>query len=252
VAALLVVLFAPVSARAYRPFVSTDAAVADVKEVEIELGYFNLERTRRENTITTPAVVLNYGVAKNWEVVGEFRLEGRPDVEISDPGLFVNGVLKDGVLQDKEGISVAVEAGPLLPSTLPHERGVGAAATGIVSATLAPFTVHVNGGGGLQRDDRDGFAVWGVIGELPVHGHVRVVGEVNGENTQSERPISSALLGVIWQTTKTLSLDAGVRRGIIRAAPDWQFTLGLTWSFALPTRSTLGYWLLEAPRPAGV
>src|SRR5215470_19347685 len=194
VAALLVVLFAPVSARAYRPFVSTDAAVADVKEVEIELGYFNLERTRRENTITTPAVVLNYGVAKNWEVVGEFRLEGRPDVEISDPGLFVNGVLKDGVLQDKEGISVAVEAGPLLPSTLPHERGVGAAATGIVSATLAPFTVHVNGGGGLQRDDRDGFAVWGVIGELPVHGHVRVVGEVNGENTQSERPISSALL----------------------------------------------------------
>src|SRR5215470_12985976 len=77
VAALLVVLFAPVSARAYRPFVSTDAAVADVKEVEIELGYFNLERTRRENTITTPAVVLNYGVAKNWEVVGEFRLEGR-------------------------------------------------------------------------------------------------------------------------------------------------------------------------------
>jgi len=73
------VVCAPVSTWAYRPFVSTDAAVADVKEVEIE-GYFNFERTRRENTITTPAVVLNYGVAKNWELVGEFRVERRSGI----------------------------------------------------------------------------------------------------------------------------------------------------------------------------
>jgi hypothetical protein len=65
----------PTSAWAYRPFVSTDAAVADPKEVEIELGYFNLERTRRDNTIMTPSAVLNYGFAKNWEAVGEFRVE---------------------------------------------------------------------------------------------------------------------------------------------------------------------------------
>ncbi len=31
----------------YRPFVSADAAVADLKEIEIEIGYFNLERDRR-------------------------------------------------------------------------------------------------------------------------------------------------------------------------------------------------------------
>jgi len=34
------VLCVPVSAWAYRPFVSTDAAVADAKDGEIELGYF--------------------------------------------------------------------------------------------------------------------------------------------------------------------------------------------------------------------
>jgi len=28
----------------YRPLVSADAAVADVKEMEVEIGYFNLER----------------------------------------------------------------------------------------------------------------------------------------------------------------------------------------------------------------
>ena len=31
---------------AYRPFVSTDAAVADPQEVEIELGYFTLEKAK--------------------------------------------------------------------------------------------------------------------------------------------------------------------------------------------------------------
>src|SRR3989441_13350014 len=59
--ALCAVLLIPASAWAYRPFVSTDAAVADPREVEIELGYFNLERTRRRNTIATPSMVLNYG-----------------------------------------------------------------------------------------------------------------------------------------------------------------------------------------------
>src|SRR5256712_456399 len=235
---LLAVLLIPTSTLAYRPFVSTDAAVADPREVEIEVGYFTLERTRQENTITTPSVVLNYGFAKNWEAVGEFRVEASPSLEITDPGLSVKGVLKEGVLQEKEGVSFAIETGLLLPSTLPHERGVGVQAIGIVSVNVAPVTVHVNGGGGLDRDDRHAFAIWGVIGELPVHPKLRLGAEVNGESTQGQRPNNSALLGVIWHpTSKNVFLDAGVRRGISRAAPDWQFTIGLTFGFSLPTSS---------------
>ena len=97
----------PASAWAYRPFVSTDAAVADPREVEIELGYFNLERTRGKNTIATPGMVVNYGVATRLELVGEFRLEVSPEVEIIDPALSLKGVVKEGVLQDKPGLSVA-------------------------------------------------------------------------------------------------------------------------------------------------
>ena len=206
--------------------------------MEIELGYFNLERTRRGNTITTPSVVLNYGFAKNWEVVGELRIESSPDFEITDPGLFLKGVLKEGVLQDKQGLSFAIEVGPLLPSTLPHEHGVGFEAIAIVSGKLTPVTVHVNGGGGLDRDNRHGFGIWGVIGELPVHPKLRLVGEVNGESTEGQRPNNSALLGLIWQpTSKNVFLDAGVRRGISRAAPDWQFTIGLTFGFFLSRSS---------------
>src|SRR5207248_2658177 len=77
--------------------------------------------------------------------------------------------------------------------------------------------------------------LWGVIGELPVHRKLRLVGEVNGESTQAQRPNNSALLGLIWQpTSRNVFLDAGVRRGISHAAPDWQFTIGLTFGFSIP------------------
>ena len=224
----------PASAWAYRPFVSTDAAVAEPKEVEVELGYFNLDRNRHENAISTPHTVLNYGIAKNMELVGEFNLQESPDVELTDPGLFVKAVLREGALQDKPGPSVAVEVGPLLPSTLPHEHSVGFEAIGIVSGKLEPVTLHVNGGGGLDRTG-ELFGVWGVIGELPVHPKLRLVAEVNGQSTQGAPPNNSALLGLIWQpTAKNLFLDAGVRHGISRAAPEWQFTLGLTYGFSFP------------------
>ena len=216
---------------------STDAAVADQREVEIELGYFDLDRSRGENTISTPHVVVNYGVAKNLELVAEFNLQVSPDVEVTDPSVSLKGVLKEGVLQEKPGVSVAVEAGPLLPSTLPRERRVGFEAAGIVSGKLSLVTLHLNGGGGLDRNGRL-FGIWGVIGELPLHSKLRLVGEVNGESTQGERPNNSALLGLIWQPTlKNLFLDAGVRHGISRAAPDWQFTLGLTFGFPVPAFS---------------
>jgi len=83
--------------------------VADPREVEIELGYFNLERTRQANTITTPSVVLNYGFAKNWEAVGEFRVEASPELEITHPGLFLKGFLASALF----GLGVAI----VTPST---------------------------------------------------------------------------------------------------------------------------------------
>ena len=85
----------------------------------------------REVTFTTPSLVLNYGLFKNWEAVGEFRVEASPDFEITDPGLFLKAVLKEELLQGKPGVSVAIEAGPLLPSTLPGEHGVGFEVIGI-------------------------------------------------------------------------------------------------------------------------
>ena len=219
-------------ALAYRPFVSTDAAVADPKEVEIELGALTLDRTRHENTFTTPGVVVNYGVWERWELVGQFGVQEGSGTEVTDPGVFLKGVLKEGVLQGKDGVSLAVEAGPLLPSTAKGERGVGFEASGILSARLAPFTFHVNVGGGVDRSDARPFANWGLIGELPVSASFRFVSEVNGESTKGRRPNNSVLLGFIWQpSSANIFLDAAVRRGVSSGAPDWEFTAGVTFGF---------------------
>lgn len=234
---LLAPCLSPAAAWAYRPFVSTDAAVADPKEVEIELGYFTLERQRDENSFVIPRVVFNYGMFKNWEAVAEWAVRRDPGgvVNLIDPGLFIKGVLREGVLQEKDGLSVAIEAGPLLPSTEKDERRVGLEATGIVSGKVGPVVVHVNGGLGLERSTGDLVGIWGVIGELPVSKALRVVGEVNGEKPRREDQRNSALLGMIWQPweSRNVYFDAGVRRGFTGDTPDWQFTLGVTFGFSI-------------------
>jgi hypothetical protein len=222
----------------YRPFVSTDAAVADPKEVELELGYFALEHMDKEKNFIVPQVVINYGITQDWEVVGEFRVEkpARAAAQLTSPGLFLKGVLKKGVMQQREGMSVAVEAGPLLPSADPEQNGFGFEGIGILSGELHRFTYHLNMGGGVDRQHTNPFVLWGVIVELPLWASLRLVGEVSGESVRKKIPDDSLLLGLIWQlSSSSLLLDGGIRKSIFRSAPDWLFTTGLTWSFSLPT-----------------
>jgi hypothetical protein len=221
---------------AYRPFVSTDAAVADPKSIELEFGAFNLARERSANTFTVPGIVLNYGVVENLELVGELGVEQPPhgSVELVDPALSLKAVLKDGVLQEKPGISFAVEGGLLLPGTSTEQHRVGLQTTGILSGKLRAFTYHINLGGGIDRTRNHPFIAWGVIGELPIIPNVRVVAEINGESITTHLPDNSALVGIIWETPlSNIAVDGGVRRGISRAGPDWSFTAGLTFSFSL-------------------
>src|SRR5574337_904287 len=154
----------------YRPFVSTDAAVADPKELEIELGYFNLERSRGRSSFTVPKVVLNYGVIRDLEVVGEFEVTepSHERAQLVDPGLFLKAVLKEGILQEKDGMGFAVEVGPLLPSTVQGAQRLGFEGIGILSGRLAPFIYHLKAGGGVDREKANPFVIWGMIVELPV------------------------------------------------------------------------------------
>src|SRR4051794_24406891 len=73
VAAGLMALSAP--ALAYRPFDGTDAAVAAPRELEIELQPAGAQRTSSQTTLIAPATVINYGFAKNWEVILQGQVE---------------------------------------------------------------------------------------------------------------------------------------------------------------------------------
>jgi len=254
---LLFCFTVPASSWAYRPFISTDAAVADPKEVEIELGYFTLEREKDENAFIIPRVVLNYGLFKNWEAVAEFAIRRAPDAELNviDPALFLKVVLMEGVLQDKEGVGFAIEVGPLLPSTEKGERNFGFEGIGILTDRVGPFMLHLNGGVGIERSTGDLVGIWGVIGELPVARGLRLVGEVNGEVPRREDQRASGLLGVIWQpwSAKNAWFDAGVRRGFTSGVPDWEFTAGVTFGFSLSAPGQLFSFLsrVQSPQSSG-
>ena len=229
------VLVLPAAALAYRPFVSTDAAVADPRELEIELGALTVDRSGHENTFTAPSVVLNYGFLERFELVAEGQLQEGATTELIEPALSVKGLLREGVLQDKEGPSVAVEAGLLLPSTVRGEHGTGFEATGIVSGRVAPVTVHLNAGGGVDRSESRPFGTWGLIGEVPLTERLRLVSEVNGEAVQGERTSNSVLAGLIWQPTgSNVFVDVAVRRGLTGTTPDWTVTAGVTCGFRVP------------------
>src|SRR5262249_39091722 len=147
----------PGSSLAYRPFDSTDAAVADVGELEIEMGPVEFRRSNAERTVIAPDYVFNYGFVKGWELVlegrGEHPLPPADDTRsrLVGNGLFLKGVLREGVLQDKTGPSVATEFGVLLPG-INDEHGVGASLLGIVSQRGEWGTVHFDAGAALTRD----------------------------------------------------------------------------------------------------
>lgn len=231
----LALALTPSSVFAYRPFVSTDADVVDAGEIEIEFGYFNWERVNGENAYITPQLVFNYGLSDTLELIWEFDVEHRSGEkrQLVDPGLFLKKVLKPGALQDREGVSFAVEAGLLLPSANSEEDQTGFEAFGILSGSAANFTWHLNLGGGVDRIDHDAFALWGVIVEYPLSPSLRLVTEFNGESLRSEAAENSALLGVIWEAASVpgLTLDLGVRRGTSDSSPDWGATMGLSYSF---------------------
>ena len=86
---------------AYRPFDGTDAAVADLGDVEVELGPAGYLREGLERTLIAPAARFNYGFANGWEAVIEGQaahgLSGEcEEIEIGERGVLLKGMLREG------------------------------------------------------------------------------------------------------------------------------------------------------------
>ena len=218
---------------ALRPFDSTDADVVRQGEVEIEFGLLTLERDEGENTWITPALVFNYGLTDALELVGEFDMEKSPgeNWDLTDPGIFLKYMLKDGVMQDAPGLSVATEFGFLFSTDNTDKNDVGGEGILILSNTANNLTYHVNVGGGIDPDG-DNFRLWGLVGELPVSTGLTLVGEYSGEKVSGEASEETILLGLLFEPKGSeLTWDFGVRRKITRQAADLTLTAGFTLTF---------------------
>ena len=228
----------PRPAFAYRPFDSTDAAVAEKGDLELELGPLGFLKTDAGRFLVAPSAIFNLGIARDWELVLQGRhfilldgMAGDSRFRLIDTGLFLKGVLREGSLQEVHGPSVAIEVGPLLP-TINGEPGIGATATLIVSQHWKPVTLHVNGEVTLTRaGNLDLFG--GAILEGPREWAVRPVVEAFVEREFGAAFVLSGLVGTIWQLKEGLSLDIAQRAARVDTNTALEVRAGLTWATSL-------------------
>src|SRR5882762_11367696 len=146
-AAFIVLCLLPLAepALALRPYDSTDADVAKQGEFELELGPVGRRREGSKRLEVAPAVIGNFGLEGDRELVIQGQREvaldrepGEPRSAIVDNGVFIKQVLRQGTLQHAPGPSVATEYGLLLPSIN------GAKATGLfVDGILSQRTERI-------------------------------------------------------------------------------------------------------------
>jgi hypothetical protein len=239
VGAAAICLFAE-PALAYRPFDGTDAAVANLNEVEIELQPAGHLQTGPQSTLVAPEVVYNYGFAERWEMVLQGQLEtplspGGPS-SLAATGAFLKYVVQPGVLQGQSGISIATEFGPLLPG-INTDPGVGFSWAGIVSQRWDWGTAHFNVETNLTRDQH-GEVFLDLILEGPATWKVRPVAEFFYDKVWMETETRSALVGAIWQVREDLSFDAAYRYAMVSGRAVNEIRAGLTFSFNVENDKT--------------
>ncbi len=227
-------------AAAYRPFDGTDAAVANLNEIEIELQPVGHLQAGPQSTMIAPAVVYNYGFAERWEMVLQGQVEtplspGGPS-SLAATGAFLKYVVQPGVLQGQSGISIATEFGPLLPG-INTDPGVGFSWAGIVSQRWDWGTAHFNVEANLTRDQH-GEGFFGVILEGPSKWTVRPVVELFYDKVWMETETRSALVGAIWQVKDNLSFDAAYRYAQVNGHAVNEIRAGLTFAFKVENDKT--------------
>lgn len=213
---------------AYRPFDSTDAAVADKGAWEIELEPVGWRHDDNGAQWVTPALIVNYGLADDWEAV----LEGRNNVfarggaEFSDAAASVKTVLREGSLQEKEGVSLGSEFSVLLPG-IGTEDGAGLEWTLLASEQANWGAWHFNAGPMLTRDGGGGIVMGGIL-EGPKDWIVRPVAELRYEKAFGGEALFAQLIGLIWPVHEGLAFDLAYRHAREGGRPDEQLRAGVT------------------------
>jgi hypothetical protein len=218
----------PTPGFAYRPFDSTDAAVADKGTFEIELSPLSYTHNGAGEDLIAPQARLNYGFAEDWEVV----LEGQADHfshggdDLSAAELSLKTIHREGSLQKKTGASLASEFSILLPG-IRADDGAGLQWTGIASQRWEEGAVHLNIGAALTREQKTA-AFAGLILEGPDSWTVRPVAEFVYQRNFGVSEEWGGLGGLIWKASEHFALDLAYRHGRTEGRSDDQIRAGIT------------------------
>ena len=242
------------TAQAYRPFDGTDAAVADLGDVEIELGPAEYLREESDRVLFAPDLRVNYGFTRDWEATIEGDLAHALAGDIPETGLIgtmvsLKGVLREGSLQEKLGPSIATEFDVLVPG-IHDERGTGVALTGIISQQWSVATVHFNAAATLTRDQHIDYFLDTII-EGPHDWPVRPVCEFSYELDVGQFEAGSGLIGAIWQVKDNVAVDFAVRGARINDHTAGEIRAGVTFAFGVTRGPGLLSWITGAAWSGG-
>jgi hypothetical protein len=229
--ALLAVLLLSKGAYGAHPLNTEDTGTQGSGGWQLEL---NGERNRDEGVRGAQAMtVLSYGIAENadlqagvpWQDLGDER--GMGDALVAIKWRF----------WEQGPFSVGVRAGVLLP-TGDEQRGLGNGKTNFAALLIGSYEgerwlLHAHAG---YRDNRNTLGNRGSLTELSaavlykVTEHIRPlldVSRITNPDPASGEALQNVVLGVIWQATKQLDLDIGLRFGN-QPAIDRALMLGMT------------------------
>src|SRR5687768_15573207 len=127
-----------VPARAFPPYRSTDADVADPWTLEARVGLVRLTREAGEDSFSTPLLRLNLGIPAGFEAVSEFEYSAT-EAQVEDAAVGLTWV------PFRARLSFGTEVRGLLP--ISSEGGAGTQALLLATYREAPIRVHRNGGG---------------------------------------------------------------------------------------------------------
>jgi hypothetical protein len=236
----------PAKTYALRPFVTTDANVVEMNEVEIELGLFGLRKQKHpgsdELVVEIPSIRFNYGLSWDSEIVLETVGElidskykgslGIKEKQFADTAASYKKVW----WRSKSGDwlpDVATETGFIFP-TEKDKSGLNFEGAAVFSWYLERLTFHLTLGGGIEGETSErtmqGLFIYGFILDIPVPQYEKLhfVSEYSGEKIESNMLNHQILGGIVWEGPKDIDYDIAGFTGLDGEGADWGITMGIT------------------------
>lgn len=242
--AMIFLLHLPRSGFCYRPFLTEDAGVAGkgVPQIEASWDYMEWGNGDVEHALLFVPI---YGVTKRLELSLELPwffhepMSGTIHVGVGD----INLVGKFLILEESKNYPALALKSVVKTASGDVSRGLGSGDTdysAVVAASksLGPVMLHSMFGYTFVGSNGDpnirNIYLYGLAADCRIIKRLHFVSELSG-NRHSDRleggnPLIG-LVGFLYQVSDQMTVDAAARFGSRQAVPDWNTTLGLSYSF---------------------